>query len=160
MANRRGKVETVTCFVFLGSKITVYGNCSQEIKRCLLLGRKAMMNLDSILKSRHITAQKGSYSQVQFSCSVVSDSATPWTAARQASLSITNSQSLLKLMSIELVMPTHPSHPLLSPPPSALNLSQHYDLFQWVGSSHQVAKILEFQFQHQSFQWIFSVDFL
>ena len=54
MANRRGIVETVTCFVFLGSKITVYGNCSQEIKRCLLLGRKAMTNLDSILKSRDI----------------------------------------------------------------------------------------------------------
>ena len=46
-------------------------------------------------------------SSVQFSCSVVSDSATPWTAARQASLSITNSQSLLKLMSIELVMPSN-----------------------------------------------------
>ena len=160
MANRRGKVETVTCFIFLGSQITVYGNCSQEIKRCLLLGRKPMMNLDSILKSRHITAQEGSYSQVQFSCSVVSDSETPWTAARQASLSITNSQSLLKLMSIELVMPTHPSHPL--PPPSyfAFNLSQHQGLFQWVGSSHQVAKILELQLQHQSFQWIFRTDFL
>ena len=44
---------------------------------------------------------------IQFSCSVLSDSATPWTAARQASLSITNSQSLLKLMSIELVMPSN-----------------------------------------------------
>ena len=98
------KVETMTDFIFLGFKITVDSDCSQEIKRCLLLGRKAMMNLDSIPKSRHITAQKGSYSQVQFSCSVVSDSVTPWTAACQAFLSITNSQSLLKLMSIELVM--------------------------------------------------------
>ena len=62
---------------------------------------------------------------VQFSHSVVSDSATPWTAARQASLSIINSQSLLKLMSIELVMPSiQPSHHLSSPSP-ALNLSQH-----------------------------------
>ena len=102
-----GKVETVTCVIFLGSKITVYGNCSQEIKRCLLLGRKAMMNLDSIPKSRHITAQKGSYSQVQFSCSVVSDSVTPWTAACQAYLSITNSWSLLKLMSIESMVPSN-----------------------------------------------------
>ena len=49
------KVETVTDFIFLGSKITVEGDCSQEIKRCLLLGRKAMTNLDSILKSRNIT---------------------------------------------------------------------------------------------------------
>ena len=49
------KMETVTDFIFLGSKITVYGNCSHEIKRCLLLGRKAVTNLDSVLKSRDIT---------------------------------------------------------------------------------------------------------
>ena len=55
MANRWGKVETVTDFIFLGSKITVDGDCSHEIKRCLLLGRKVMTNLDSILKSRDIT---------------------------------------------------------------------------------------------------------
>ena len=47
--------ETVTDFIFLGSKITVDGDCSHEIKRCLLLGRKAMMNLDSVFKSRDIT---------------------------------------------------------------------------------------------------------
>ena len=52
-----------------------------------------------------------------------------------------------------------PSHPL-SPPSLALNLSQHQGLFQWVSSSHQVAKVLELQLQHQSFQWIFRVDFL
>ena len=49
------KVETVTDFIFLASKITVYGECSQEIKRYLLLGRKAMTNLDSILKNRDMT---------------------------------------------------------------------------------------------------------
>ena len=49
------KVETVTDFIFLSSKITVEGDCSHEIKRHLLLGRKAMTNLDSILKSRDIT---------------------------------------------------------------------------------------------------------
>ena len=48
-------VETVADFVFLGSKITAYGDCSHEIKRLLLLGRKVMTNLDSILKSRDIT---------------------------------------------------------------------------------------------------------
>ena len=48
-------METVTYFSFLGSKITADGDCSHEIKRCLLLGRKAMTNLDSILKSRDIT---------------------------------------------------------------------------------------------------------
>ena len=49
-------METVTDFIFLGSKITVDGDCSHEIKRCLLLGRKAVTNLDSILKSRNIVA--------------------------------------------------------------------------------------------------------
>ena len=48
-------VETVADFIFLGSKITANGDCSHEIKRCLLLGRKVMTNLDSILKSRDIT---------------------------------------------------------------------------------------------------------
>ena len=48
-------MEVVTDFLFLGSKITADGDCSHEIKRCLLLGRKAMTNLDSILKSRDIT---------------------------------------------------------------------------------------------------------
>ena len=48
-------METVTDFIFLGSKITADGECSHEIKRCLLLGRKAMTNLDSILKSKDIT---------------------------------------------------------------------------------------------------------
>ena len=50
-----GKVETVTDFIFLGSKITVDGDCSYEIKRRLLLGRKSMTNLDNVLKSRDIT---------------------------------------------------------------------------------------------------------
>ena len=54
------KMETVAEFIFLGSKITVDGDCSQDIKRCLLLGRKAMTNLDSILKSRDITLLKKS----------------------------------------------------------------------------------------------------
>ena len=55
MANRWETVETVSDFIFLGSKITADGNCSPEIKRRLFLGRKAMTNLDSILKSRDIT---------------------------------------------------------------------------------------------------------
>ena len=50
-------METVTDFIFLGFKITANGDCSHEIKRCLLLGRKAMTNIDSILKSRDITLQ-------------------------------------------------------------------------------------------------------
>ena len=53
-----------------------------------------------------------------------------------------------------------PSHPLLSPYPPAFNLSQHQGVFRWVSSLHQAAKVLEFQLQHQSFQWTFRTDFL
>ena len=52
-----------------------------------------------------------------------------------------------------------PSHLLSSPSPPAFNLAQHQGLFKWVSSSHQVAKVLEFQLQHQSFQWIFGTHF-
>ena len=55
MANRWGNSGTVTDFILGGSKITANGDCSHEIKRCVLLGRKVMINLDSILKSRDIT---------------------------------------------------------------------------------------------------------
>ena len=85
--------------------------------------------------------------------------ATPWTTARQASLSITNSWSPLK--------PVHwvgdaiqPSHPLSSPSPPALNLSQHQGLFKWVSFLHQVSKRLKFQLQNRSFQWTPSTDLL
>ena len=57
MANRV-TMETVTDFIFLGSKITAHGDFSHEIKRCLLLGRKAMTNLDGVLKSRDITLSR------------------------------------------------------------------------------------------------------
>ena len=71
---------------------------------------------------------------------------TPQTAGRQASLSISEA--------------IQPSHPLSFPFPPAFNLSQHQGFFQWVSSSNQVAKVLELQLQHQSFQWIFRTDFL
>ena len=55
MANRREKVEVVTDFLFLGSKITADGDCSHEIRKRLLWGRKVMINLDGVLKSRDAT---------------------------------------------------------------------------------------------------------
>ena len=58
MENGWGKMETVTDFIFLGSKIFADVECSHEMKRCLLLGRKAIKNLDSVLKSRDITLLK------------------------------------------------------------------------------------------------------
>ena len=63
MANRWGRVETVDDFILGGSQITAGGDCSHEIKRFVLLGRKVMTNLDSILKSRDITANIGPSSQ-------------------------------------------------------------------------------------------------
>ena len=99
------------------------------------------------------------FSSVQ-SLSHVQFFATPWTTARQASLSITNSQSLLKLIFIESVM-----HPTISS--SVIPFSFCFQsfpvlgsLFKWPCSSHQVAKVLEFHLQHQSFQWNFRTDFL
>ena len=99
-------------------------------------------------------------SLVQFSHTVMSDSMRPHglQRARPPCPSLTPG-----------VHPTHvhwvgdaiqPSHPLSSPSPPAFNLSQRQGLFQWISSSHQVAKVLQFQLQHQSFQWIFRIDFL
>ena len=85
--------------------------------------------------------------------------AAPWTAACQAALSITISWNLLKLMSTgwwcnaTISFSVNPFSPVF-------NLGQHQGLFQWVSSSHQVTKVLEFQLQHPSFQWIFRTDFL
>ena len=84
---------------------------------------------------------------------------TPWITASQASLSITNSWSSLKLMSIRVSDAIQPSHPLSSPSPPAPNPPQHQGLFQWVSSSHQV-EVLEFQLQHESFQWTPRTDLL
>ena len=84
---------------------------------------------------------------------------TPWTVAHQASLAFTVSWSLLKFMSIECNQ-VQPSCPLSYPSHPVFNLSKHQGLFQWISSSHEVAKGLELQLQHQSFQWIFETDFL
>ena len=84
---------------------------------------------------------------------------TPWTAACQVSLSFTFSQSLLKLNVYWIGDAIQPSHPLSPLSPPDLSFFQHQALFQWGGSLHQVAKVLELQLQHQFFQWIFRVGF-
>ena len=86
--------------------------------------------------------------------------ASPWTAAHQASLSYRQLPAFTQTHVHWVIDAIQPSHPLSSPSPPAFNLSQHQGLFKWVSFSHQVAKILEFQLQHQSFQWIFITDFL
>ena len=84
---------------------------------------------------------------------------TPQTAARQASLSITNTK-LAQTHVHRVNDAIQPSHPLSSPSSPAFSLSQQQGLFQWVSSSHLVDKVLEIQLQHQSFQWVFRTDFL
>ena len=97
--------------------------------------------------------------EVQFSCSVISNSLWPHGLQHArppcpSPIPRVYSNSCHRVGdAIQL------SHLLLSPSPPALNLSQHQGRFQWVSSSHQVAKVLEFQFQHQSFQWTFRTDF-
>ena len=88
---------------------------------------------------------KAQFSSVQ-SLSHVQLFATPWTATHQASLSITNSWSVLKTHVHWVSDAIQPSHPLLSPSLPAFKFSQHQSPFQWVGSSHQVAEILNFSF--------------
>ena len=100
------------------------------------------------------------FSSVQFSHSVVSDSLRPH-GLQHARLpcplptpGVYSNSCPLSRYAIQ------PSHPLSSPSPPAFSLSQHQGLFKWVSSLHQVAKVLEFQLKHQSFQWIFRTDFL
>ena len=90
------------------------------------------------------------FSSVQFSSSVVSDSLQP--NGLQHTRLPCLSPEFAQIQVHQVCDVIQPSHPLPSPSPPALNLSQYQSLFQWVSSSHQVAKVLEFQLQHQSFQ--------
>ena len=100
------------------------------------------------------------FSSVQFSRSVMSDSlppmdqSTPGLPVHQQLPEST--QTHVRWVSDAI----QPSHPLSTPSPPTFNLFQHYGLFKWVSSPHQVAKVLEFQLQHQSFQWTPRTDLL
>ena len=99
-------------------------------------------------------------SSVQFSHSVVSDSLRPH-GPQHARPSCPSPSPRVRPNPCPLSRwCIQPSHPLSSPSPPAFSLSQHQGLFQWVSFLHQVAKRLEFQLQHHSFQWIFRTDFL
>ena len=87
--------------------------------------------------------------------------AIPWTACSMPGVPVHHQLPELAQTHVHQVADAiQPSHPLLSPSPPAFSLSQHQGLFQWVSSSHQVAKLLEFQLQHQSFQWTPRTDLL
>ena len=97
---------------------------------------------------------------VQFSCSVMSDSCDPMDCSTPGFPVHHQLPELTQTHVHRVGDAIQPSHPLSSPSPPTFNLSQHQGLFKWVSSSHQVAKVLEFQLQHQSFQWIFRTDFI
>ena len=97
---------------------------------------------------------------VQFSCSVVSDSLWPH-GLQHTRLPVHHQPLELTQTHVHRVGDAiQPSNALSAPSPPAFNLSQHQGLFQGVSSSHQVAKVLEFELQQQSFQWLFRIDFL
>ena len=87
--------------------------------------------------------------------------ATPWTACSMPSLPVHHQVPESTQTHVHCVGDAiQPSHPLSSPSPPALNLSQHQCLFKWVSSLHEVAKVLEFHLQHQSLQWTHRIDLL
>ena len=100
------------------------------------------------------------FSSVQFSHSVVSDSLRPHCLSTPG-FPVHHQLPEIAQTHVHWVSDAiQPSYSLSSPSPPTFNLSQHQGFFQWVSSSHQVAKVLELQLQHQSFQWIFRTDFL
>ena len=100
------------------------------------------------------------YSSVQLSCSVVSDCLRPH-ELQHTRLPCPSPSHRACSNSCPLSWWCHPTiSSSVVPSPPAFNLSQHQGLFKWVSSSNQVDKVLEFQLQHQSFQWIFRTDFL
>ena len=100
------------------------------------------------------------FSSVQFSRSVVSDSLRPHELQHARPPCPSPTPGVYSNSCPSSPWCHQPSHPLSSPSPPAPNPSQHQGLFQWVNSSHEVAKVLEFQLQHQSFQWTPSTDLL
>ena len=110
--------------------------CPVFLNRCFLDSRQYLMSVS------------------QFNCSVMFDSLQPMDCSTPG---LPVYHQLLELSQTHVHQVSEaiqPSHPLFSPFPPAFNLSQHQGLFQWVSSLHQVARVLEFQLQHQSFQWI------
>ena len=137
-------IENMADYISGVSKITADADCSHDIKRRLLTGKKVMTDL------------------VQFT-SVSKSRPTLWDTMNCSRPGLPVHHQLPEFTQTHIHWvgdAIQPSPPLSSPSPTAPNPSQHQSLFQWVNSLHQVAKVLELQLQHQSFLWIFRVDFL
>ena len=152
--------STTVCFI-APARHLIYGDQCSSIPICSglfdLKHQKSNPN-SGCKESRSLNSL--SFSSVQFSRSVLSNSL--WPHGLQYARPPCPYQLLQFTQThVHLVGDAiQPSHPLSSPSPPALNLSQHQGLFKWVDSSHQVAKVLEFQLQHQSFQWTPRTDLL
>ena len=142
---------------------TLMAECKEELKSLLMKVKEESENVGLNLNTQKTKIVAFSpTSSVQFSSVTQSyltlcypmDHSTPGFSVHHQLLELTQTHVHWVSDAIQ------PSHPLSLPCPPAFSLSQHLGLFQWVRSSHQVAKILEFQLQHQSFQWIFRIDFL
>ena len=160
------KVEAVTDFIFLVSKITADMDYSLEIKRLMLFGKKFDKPWQCIEKQRHQFANKYPYGQsysfsssfcFSFVCLTLcgpKNCSTPGFPVLHPLLEF--SQTCVHWVSDAI----QASDPVLSPSPPDFSVSQHWGLSQWFSPLHQVAKVLELQFQHQPYQWIIRVDFL
>ena len=149
-----GKTMALTRWAFIGKEDIQMAN--KQMKRCSTLLIIREMQIKTTMRYYFTLDRKS----VQFSLSLCltlcnpMDCSSPGFPVHHQLLEATQTHVHCVGGAIQ------PSHPLSSPSPSAFNLSQHQGLFQWVGSSHQVAKVLGFQLQHQFFLWIFSTDFL
>ena len=116
--------------------------------------------LKNVLSIRQSHSSPMPVSSVQFSHSVMSSSLRPLDCSTPGFPVLHQLPDLTQTHIHRVGDAIQPSHPLSSPSPPAFNIFQHQGLFIWVSSSHQGAKVLEFQLQHQSFQWILRIDLL
>ena len=128
--------------------------------QCSLSARTLSVFFTALFLTPRTSVPGTEFSSVQFSRSVMSNSLWPHGLQHTRPPCPSPTPEFTQTHGHWVSDAIRPSHPLSSPSPPAFNLSQHQGLFKWVSSSYQVAKALEFQLQHQSFQWLFRTDFL
>ena len=151
------------CISLIGYRFEVMAEL--EIHNYIVLKLKSFFRkyivIFSWLYRTTLTISSVQFSSVQYSHSVGSGSLQPH-GLQHARLSFEHHQlpELAQTHVHRVGDAIQPSHPLMSPSPPVFNVSQHQGIFQGVSSSYQMAKVLELQLQHQSFQWIFRTDFI
>ena len=134
------------------------GNCLvRKFQQRLDSNILALLCVELLYPLEQVRSQNSIQLSLLFSHEVVSNSVTPVDCSTPGFPVLHHLLELAQTHAQGVSDAMQPSHPLSPPSPPAFNLSQHQGLFQWVGSSHQVANILELQLQHQFFQWLFSV---